>query len=150
MIDLPNGNFLLPDATALVEGAVFLVVLFVVSKFVLPRLQDMAIRRQRLIEHDLSSAAAAKVAARRHEEEAAALIGQARREARAIIDEAYERRDYVVAEGMRKGREEYEWFTRTLDPVRTRLSANGDAAQRTFAASRSSDENSEATALKVG
>jgi len=150
MIDLPNGNFLLPDATALVEGAVFLVVLFVVSKFVLPRLQALVSRRQRLIDHDLSSAATAKVAARRHEEEAEELVRQARREARAIMDEAYERRDYIVAEGMRKGRAEYEWFTRKLDPERTRPNANGDAAQSTLTVPRSSDENSETTALSVG
>jgi len=150
MIDLPSSNFLLPDATAVVEGVVFLVVLFVVSKFVLPRLQALAIQRQRLIEHDLTSATAAKDAARRHEEEAEELIRQARRQARTIIDEAYERHDYIVAEGMRKGREEYEWFTRRLDPARTRPNATSDAPQPALAAPRSSDENCEPTALSVG
>jgi len=148
-MDLPNGNFLLPDATALVEGAVFLVVLVVVSKFVLPRLHGLAAQRKQLIDNDLSSASDAESAARHHEEEAALLIGQAHREARAIIDRAYERHDFIVAEGMRKGREEYEWFTRKLDTPRRRPGQAGDVGEPS--SSRAPDEQSDVSAsLNVG
>lgn len=147
MIDLPNGNFLLPDATALVEGAVFLVVLFVVSKFVLPRLQELASRRQRLIDEDLGSAAAAKTAARRREEEAAEVVGKARREARAIIDEAYRRHDFIVAEAVRKGREEYQWLTRKLDPAPIWTEDHGDSREPALAVPGPSADGSGATPL---
>jgi len=113
MIDLPNGDFLLPNATTLVEAAVFLIVLFVIAKWVMPRLQATLDERRRRIDDQLGAAAEAAKAAARYEERAEEVLRQARREARVIIDRAYEHRDYLVAEGMRKGREEYEWFTRT-------------------------------------
>jgi len=112
MIDLPNGNFLLPNATALVEAGVFLIVLFVIARWVMPRLRTILDDRKRHIDDQLGAAADATAAASSHERQAAEVLRQARREARVIIDRAYEHRDYLVAEGMRKGREEYDWFTR--------------------------------------
>jgi len=113
MIDLPAGNFLLPNATALVEAGVFLIVLFVVAKWVMPRLHATLDERRRLIDVELGTAADASEAAATHEQRAEEVLRQARREARVIIDRAYQLRDHLVAEGMRKGREEYDWFTRT-------------------------------------
>lgn len=112
MIDLPVGNFLLPDATVLVEAAVFIVVLLVVSTWVMPRLRTSLDQRRRLIEENLQAAALAEATAKKRAAEAAEMLRQARRDARLIIDRAYEHRDHLIAEGMRKGREEYEWFTR--------------------------------------
>src|SRR3954453_23430102 len=112
MIDLPNGNFLLPNATALVEPGLFLLVLFVIAKWVMPRLHATLEDRRRLVDDQLGAAADASAAATNHERRAKEVLRQARREARVIIDRAYEHRDYLVAEGMRKGREEYSWFTR--------------------------------------
>jgi F-type H+-transporting ATPase subunit b len=116
MIQLPNSNFLLPDATALIEAVVFLVVLVVVSKLVLPRLHTLMVERRRQIDDALRSAAETEAAARARHEEAASTLRAARRQARLIIDSAYERRDHLVAEGRRKGREEYAWSTRRLAP----------------------------------
>jgi len=113
MIDLPAGNFLLPNATALVEAGVFLIVLFVVARWVMPRVQATLDERRRLVDVELAAAADAKEAAATREQRAEEVLRQARREARVIIDRAYEHRDYLVAEGMRKGREEYDWFTRS-------------------------------------
>jgi len=120
MIDLPAGNFLLPNATALVEAGVFLIVLFVVARWVMPRLQATLDERRRLIDVNLAAAADASKAAAAREQRTEEVLRQARREARVIIDRAYEHRDHLVAEGMRKGREEYEWFTRTV-PGHSRL-----------------------------
>jgi len=114
MIDLPDGNFLVPDATALVEAAVFLIVLFVVSKWVLPRMQSTLNDRRRRIDDELGAAARAVAAAKRRDERAQELLRQARHEARIIIDQAHERHDFLVAEGKRKGREEYEWFSKSV------------------------------------
>jgi len=112
MITLPKGNFLVPDATALVEAAVFLIVLFVVVKWVMPRLGAALDDRRRHIDDQLREAAEAVARAKRREERAEELLREARREARSIIDRAYERHDFIVEEGKRKGREEYEWFAR--------------------------------------
>lgn len=113
MIDLPDGSFLMPNATALVEAGVFLVVLIVVSKWVMPRLQSALNERQRRIDEQLDAAAAATAAAGSREKRAEELLRQARLDARLIIDRAYEQRDHLVAEGMRRGQEEYDWFTRS-------------------------------------
>ena len=120
MIELPDSNFLLPDATALVEVVVFLVVLFVVSKFVLPRLHMLMNQRRHQIDDALHAAAEAEAEARARHDDAARTLRAARRQARLIIDHAYERHDHLVAEGRRKGREEYEWSTRNVIRTETR------------------------------
>jgi len=111
-MDSFGGLTLIPDATIILEVAVFLVVLVVVSRYVLPRLQTVILERQRLVGERLAAAAAAETRARALEADAAGHLRTARQEARRIIDGAYERRDHLVKEGMRKGREEYDWFTR--------------------------------------
>jgi len=113
MINLPDGNFLVPNATALVEAAVFLVVLFVVTKWVMPRLQATLDRRRGLIAAELRAASDASAAAKEREKLAEDLLREARQEANAIRERAYEHAEYVVAEAIRKGREEYEWLTRS-------------------------------------
>jgi F-type H+-transporting ATPase subunit b len=114
MIDIPDASFLLPDATTLVEAAVFLIVLFVVGRWVLPRIHAVVDERRRQLEETLAAAAAAQSAAADRQREADEVLRQARREAREIVDLGYERRDHLIAEGIRKGREEYDWFTRTV------------------------------------
>jgi len=106
------GVTLVPDVTILLEVAVFLIVLAVVSRFVLPRIQAAVSERQRHVVEQLAAAEEATARARTIEENAAAHLRAARLEARRIIDEAYERRDHLIEEGMRKGREEYNWYTR--------------------------------------
>jgi F-type H+-transporting ATPase subunit b len=106
------GVTLVPDATILVEVAVFLIVLTVVSRYVLPRIRSAVAERQRHVSEQLTAAEKAEVRARQAEQQAAAALGAARREARRIIEDAYERRDHLIKEGIRKGREEYEWYTR--------------------------------------
>lgn len=112
MIDLPDSNFLVPNATAVVEAAVFLVVLFVVSRWVMPRLNATLDQRRRLIEDEIRAASEAAREAQKREKLADDILRQARRDAGAIRDRAYEHGDYVVAEAIRKGREEHAWLTR--------------------------------------
>jgi len=114
MIELPDNNFLVPDATALVEAVVFVVVLVVVSKFVLPRLNTLMAQRRHQIDDALRAAAVAETEAQARRDDAAVALRSARRQARLIIDRAYAHSDYLVAEGRRKGRDEYEWSTRKL------------------------------------
>jgi F0F1-type ATP synthase membrane subunit b/b' len=60
----------------------------------------------------LAAAAAAETRAHTLEQQAHATLSAARHESRRIIDDAYERRDHLIKEGMRKGREEYDWYVR--------------------------------------
>jgi F-type H+-transporting ATPase subunit b len=110
------GVTLVPDATIVLEIAVFLIVLAVVSRFVLPRIQVAVSDRQRHGSEQLAAAEAAEARAHAIEKRAAASLVAARLEARRIIDDAYERRELLVKEGMRKGREEYDWYTRQRLP----------------------------------
>jgi F-type H+-transporting ATPase subunit b len=110
------GVTLVPDATILVEVAVFLIVLAVVSRYVLPRIRSAVAERQRNVSEQLAAAEKAEARAQQTEQQAAAALGAARREARRIIEDAYERRDHLIKEGIRKGREEYEWYTRHRPP----------------------------------
>ena len=108
-----DGPTLVPDATLLGELAVFLIVLAVISRYVLPRLYAVIAQRQQHVLDRLAAADAAESRARTAEAEAKARLRAALQQAREIIDEAYERRDWLISEGVRKGREEYEWLTRT-------------------------------------
>jgi len=105
------GVTLVPDATIVLEVAVFLIVLAVVSRYVLPRLQSAVSERQRRVAEKLAAAEKAEATARTTEQQAAASLRAARQEARRIIEDAYERRDHLIKEGVRKGREEYRWYT---------------------------------------
>ena len=129
---LPEGNFLVPDATALIEAAVFLVVLVVIAKWVMPRVQATIDQSKRHIEGELHAASQISAEARKRAEQADELLRQARRDARVIRDRACEYRDYLVAEGKRMGREEYEWFSRTQ-----RVPSQADAKELVAAAAAS-------------
>lgn len=106
------GVTLVPDATILLEVVVFLIVLAIVSRYVLPRIQAAIVERQQHVADRLAAAEAAETRALAAEAAAEAKLRAARQEARRIIDDAYGRRDHLIKEGMRKGREEYDWYTR--------------------------------------
>jgi F-type H+-transporting ATPase subunit b len=108
------GDFLLPGPTLIVECAVFAVVLFVLSRWALPRLRAaIEQHHDRLAAADL---AAAEALARRDAAvaEAQTVTDFARTEACRILDRAHARHDELVAEGRRAGRAEYEWMAARL------------------------------------
>jgi F-type H+-transporting ATPase subunit b len=107
-----DGPTLVPDATLLGELAVFLIVLAVVSRYVLPRLYEVIVQRQQQVADRLAAADAAENRAHVAEANANARLRAARQQAREIIDEGYERRAWLISEGVRRGREEYEYYTR--------------------------------------
>jgi F-type H+-transporting ATPase subunit b len=107
-----DGPTLVPDATLLGELAVFLIVLAVVSRYVLPRLYEVIVQRQQQVADRLAAADAAENRAHAAEANANARLRAARQQAREIIDEGYERRAWLISEGVRRGREEYEYYTR--------------------------------------
>ena len=97
--DLAAGNFLVPNATFLVELLLFLIVFGVLAKFVLPRIQSVTADRRRMVEEQLRDSEEARqrlVAAEQayrdalHDArtEAARIREDARAEAQRTVDEA--------------------------------------------------------------
>jgi F0F1-type ATP synthase membrane subunit b/b' len=104
------SNFLVPDATLGVEVAGFGIVLFVVSRFVLPRLRTAMAERQQRVAAALAAAADAERQVQSAEAARREILAAARKQARLVTDHAYATRDYLIAEGRREGRAEYEWL----------------------------------------
>jgi F-type H+-transporting ATPase subunit b len=112
-----KNNFLLPNATILVETIIFLVVLFIMWRFVVPPIRNAMQERREMVQTSLDEARRAdeKFAAAdaRHREalnEARAEAGKIRDTARAdgqrVLDELRERANAEVAEVRRQGAEQ--------------------------------------------
>jgi F-type H+-transporting ATPase subunit b len=107
---LENRNFLIPDATLIVEMIAFGVVLILMAKFVLPHIRRAMQQRQDLITAALTAAAEAELRRKRADTQAQALLASARRQASEITDQARSMRDHLIAEGRRQGNGEYKWL----------------------------------------
>jgi F-type H+-transporting ATPase subunit b len=93
-----GSNFLVPNATFLVELAAFGIILFVLGKWVIPPINRAMTARQDAIRkqfHDLESA---RSEAEKAEQEFRAQIAEARHEAARIREEAREQGAAIVAE----------------------------------------------------
>jgi F-type H+-transporting ATPase subunit b len=112
---LENRNFLVPDATFVIEMVAFVVVLVVMTRYVVPRIRDRMHERQRGIDQALAGALDADRRRREAESAAAAIRAEARRDAGRITDEARSMRDHLIAEGRRTGLEEYRWLAGRAD-----------------------------------
>src|SRR4051812_46557656 len=108
-------NFLVPDATLFIEVFAFGLVLFVVAKYVLPRLRTAVEARQVAIQRGLANAAEAEQLEQAAEVEAGLVVRRARHEAADITQQAREMRDAILVEGRRDGRAEYEWLAGRAD-----------------------------------
>jgi F-type H+-transporting ATPase subunit b len=98
---LGSSNFLVPNATFFVELIAFLIVVFVLGKWVLPPIAKAMDQRQGTIRQALADAEEAKRSASEAEAEYKRVIGDARSEARAVVEEANK-----VAETLRSERRE--------------------------------------------
>lgn len=115
------GDFLLPDATLVVECVVFAIVLAVLSRAALPRLRAAADQREQQLAEAAETIADAAGLLAVAMDEAHLITTEARREAREILDRARARHDELVNEGRRKGREEYEWMAGRIQREGNRL-----------------------------
>jgi F-type H+-transporting ATPase subunit b len=93
-----ESNFLVPNATFLVELAVFALLFFLLAKFVVPPINRAMTRRQDAIRQEFSELEEAKSEARKAEEEFKAQIADARHEAARIREEAREQGAAIIAE----------------------------------------------------
>jgi F-type H+-transporting ATPase subunit b len=105
---LGSSNFLVPNATFFVELAAFLLVLYVLGRYVLPRISKPMEERQATIRQALEDAEEAKRRAAEAEEEYKRAISEARSQARAVVDEANRLAEQLRAEKRQEADEEYE------------------------------------------
>jgi F-type H+-transporting ATPase subunit b len=91
-----------------VELAIFLVVLWALSKWVLPPLNRMMDARQQTIERSLSEADEAKKRAQELEAQHTRMLEQGREEVRQLKDEAARVGEQLRQELQAKGEEEYQ------------------------------------------
>ncbi len=102
------SNFLVPNATFVVELIAFLIVLGILARYVLPPLNKALDSRQQVIKQSLADAETAKSKAEAAETEYKETLDRARSEARAIVDEANKAAEALRAQRREQGEQEYQ------------------------------------------
>ena len=103
-----SSNFLVPNATFVVELIAFLLVLFVLRRYVLPVINKSMEDRQQTIRQSMEDAETARRRAEEAEAEYARTVEAARHEARAMVDEANRIGEELRADLRQRGEQEYE------------------------------------------
>jgi F-type H+-transporting ATPase subunit b len=103
-----SSNFLVPNDTFFVELGAFLIVIFVLGRYVLPRINGPMEARQATIRQALADAEEAKRRAAEAEEEYKRIVGEARTQARAVVEEANKMAEQARNERRQQAEAEYE------------------------------------------
>jgi F-type H+-transporting ATPase subunit b len=93
-----SSNFLVPNATFLIELLAFGIILFVLGKWVIPPINRAMTARQEAIRKQFNDLESARSEAEKAEQEFRAQIAEARHEAARIREEAREQGAAIVAE----------------------------------------------------
>jgi F-type H+-transporting ATPase subunit b len=104
---LASSNFLVPNATFIVELVIFLLLLGVLAKWIVPPINRALDDRMAKIQKDISDAEDAKRQARELEDQYQKTLEQGRADARALRDEAAKLGEQVREELRKQGEEEY-------------------------------------------
>ena len=105
VVPLAN-NFLVPNATFLVELIAFGIIVFLLARYVIPPINKAMTARQEAIRKEFAEADEAKKNAQAAEEEFKAQIADARHEAAKIREEAREQGAAIVAEAREQAQAE--------------------------------------------
>ena len=105
---IATSVFLIPNGTFVVELLVVLVILFLVTKYILPPLNKAMEGRQAKIRHALEAADAARAEAALAGDERARLLAEARDQARQIVENAQATSDQLKAEAGARAQVEYD------------------------------------------
>jgi F-type H+-transporting ATPase subunit b len=124
--------FLLPNGTFIVELVIFLVILFLIAKYILPPLNRAMEKRQEEIRTSLEAAEEAKADAAAADDERRAALTEARQQAREILAQANRTAEQVSADGRARAEAEYErvMASAEADVELARQRALEDAASR--------------------
>jgi len=105
---IATSIFLLPNGTFFVELAVVAVILFLVTKYILPPLNKAMTARQEKIRTALEAADKARAEAAAADDAKAKVLAEAREHAREIVAAAQATSDAVKAEQGARGQAEYD------------------------------------------
>ena len=105
---IAESIFLIPNGTFVVELAVVAVILFLVTKYILPPLNKAMENRQEQIRGALDAADQARAEAAAAGDERAKVLAAARDQAREIVAAAQSTSDSVKAESGARGQAEYD------------------------------------------
>ena len=115
-----EGNFLVPNFTFVVELVAFLIIVFVLGKYVIPPVNKAMTERQELIRKQFDDLEQAKADANAAEESFKAQFSDARLEAAKIREDAREQGALIIAEMRQHATEESD---RILRHARSQLEA---------------------------
>lgn len=93
-----TSNFLVPNGTFFIELAAFLLLFYLLTKYVIPPINSAMERRQEAIRQEFAELDEAKAEAKGAEEEFKAQIADARKEAARIREDAREQGSAIIAE----------------------------------------------------
>jgi F-type H+-transporting ATPase subunit b len=102
-----TSNFLVPNGTFIVELVIFLLLIAVLAKWIIPPINRAMDARLEKIQRNISDAEEAKRKADELEEQYKKTLEQGRAEARALKDEAAKIGEQLRAELRQQGEEEY-------------------------------------------
>lgn len=120
-----TNNFLVPNATILVEIVLFFALLGILAKWVLPPITKAIAERQEITRRRLVEAEEARKSLAKAEADYQQALAGARHEAALIREEARERGAAVIAEARQRAHDE---ATGILDEARQRIEADREAA----------------------
>ena len=118
------NNFLVPNATFLVELIAFAIIVFILYRYVIPPINRAMTRRQEAIRKEFAEADEARQNAENAEKEFKAQIADARHEAARIREEAREQGAAIVAEAREHAQAE---AARIVEHGHTQLAAERQA-----------------------
>ncbi len=114
-----NSNFLIPNGTFVFELVMFVIVLGVVAKFILPSLQKAMTDRETTIRASLAAGDESRVEADRLARERASVLEAAHAEARTIVESASREVERLREEAQARGQLEFE---REIEFAKTAIS----------------------------
>lgn len=103
-----STNFLVPNYTFFVELAEFLIVVYVLAKFIVPRIQKPIAERQAIIRQAIADAEDAKRRSAEAEQEYKRIVSEARTQARSVVEEANKMAEQARSERRQQAESEYE------------------------------------------
>lgn len=112
---ITGSVFLIPNGTFFVELVVVAVILFLVTKYILPPLNQAMEKRQATIRASLEAAEVARAEAAAAGDERALILAAARDQAREIVAAAQSLADQVKTEAGGRGQLEYERIVAAAD-----------------------------------
>jgi F-type H+-transporting ATPase subunit b len=129
---IATSIFLLPNGTFVVELLVVAVILFLMTKYILPPLNRAMEGRQEKIRSALAAADAARAEAAAAGDERARVLAEAREQARVIVAGAQETSDRLKAEAGGRAQAEYDRIVATAqsEVVAARQHAVDEASAR--------------------